>query len=153
MIRLTPAPMVSFANKPPRPPHDLPPVPEGFPTPGPEFSPDQVVQFQLYALQHNEQPCPNSGIAAAFEFASPANRQAVGPLARFIELVHNDFYLPMLNFATVDFGKTIIAGDEAQQPVIITTRQGRRVGYVFLLSRQKDGPVEGCWMTDGVIVP
>jgi len=142
--------MVAFANKPPS--SAAPPEPpHGFPVPGPEFSPEQVVQFQVYALQHNEDPQHDAGIAAAFEFASPANREATGPLTRFISLVHNGQYAALLNAISAEYGPTCIDGESAIQPVLITTRTGDRVGYVFVLSRQADGPFEGCWMTDAVI--
>lgn len=146
--------MVAFANNDSfSSPFSPPTPPEGFPMPGPEFSPEEVVQFQLYALQHNEQPVPDSGIAAAFEFASPANRAQTGPLERFIDLVHNDSYEAMLNFVAVDFGQTKIDGDIASQPVRLTARDGQKFDYIFMLSRQTDGPYEGCWMTDAVLCP
>jgi hypothetical protein len=146
--------MVSFPAPPPNdePPPD-PPRPEGFPAPGPEFSPEQVVQFQLYALQHNEQPEHNSGIAAAFDFASPENRERTGPLSNFIAMIHNESYGPMLNFVTAEFGPCVVSGDTAHQPVFITGRDGRRYAYVWVLSRQPDGPLKDCWLTDAVIVP
>ncbi|HSY80300.1 MAG TPA: hypothetical protein VK807_00975, partial [Gemmatimonadaceae bacterium] len=53
------------------------------PHPTPSLSPNQVVEIVLTALQHNDNPQPDAGIATTFEFASPANRLETGPLQRF----------------------------------------------------------------------
>jgi hypothetical protein len=34
---------------------------------------------------------------------------------------------------------------------VIVGRDGSQVTYLFLLSKQSDGPYANCWMTDGVI--
>jgi hypothetical protein len=55
-------------------------------TPRPELSPEQVVQYQAEALQHNDEPKTDAGIERAFRFASPSNKQMTGPL----EKIHSD---------------------------------------------------------------
>jgi hypothetical protein len=120
------------------------------PQPGPDLSPEQVVQIQLQALQRNDTPTKDSGIAIAFRFASPANQAATGPLANFVLLVKNPLYHPMLNHKTVERGPMKIDGDQAQQRVTLTSATNERAVYIFTLSKQRDGKYKDCWMTDGV---
>lgn len=119
--------------------------------PSPKLSPEEVVKIQLDALKHNNEPVPDAGIATTFKFASPDNQRVTGPLPRFIKLVHNPMYEDMLEHTAADLSPIKQRGDVAQQIVILTTKSGTRVGYVFELSRQRGGRYDGCWMTDGVI--
>jgi hypothetical protein len=65
--------------------------------PRPELSPEQVVQYQIEALQHNDEPKLDTGIERAFRFASPSNKQMTGPLEKFIRIVKSPVYSPMVN--------------------------------------------------------
>ncbi len=121
------------------------------PQPIPELPPHMVVKIQLEALQKNDDPEPDYGIRVAFQFASPANRAIVGSLDRFIQLVKNPLYAPMLNWVGVEYGPINIVDTEAQQLVTIMSANGETIHYVFTLSRQKLPPHMGCWMTDGVL--
>lgn len=118
--------------------------------PKPDLLPEQVITIQLQALQHNDTPEKDSGIAVAFRFASPANQAATGPLPKFILLVKNPLYQPMLNHRSVERGPMKIDGDEAQQRVTLVSATGEKAVYIFTLSKQADGPYKDCWMTDGV---
>lgn len=119
--------------------------------PQPAFPPDKVVRIQIEALGDNDRPHPDAGIEITFRFASPANRKVTGPLPRFIEMVHNPAYRPMLNHRGARYGKLKREGDQASQTVILKTGDGSRVGYLFQLSRQSEAPYKGCWMTDSVM--
>ena len=121
------------------------------PHPAPTLSPGQVVTIVLNALQHNDDPQPDAGIATTFEFASPANREETGPLRRFALMIKNPAYRPMLGFRSATRLPIEIDGSRARQRVVIIGRDGSQVTYVFLLSKQSDGPYANCWMTDGVI--
>ncbi|MFN2455959.1 MAG: DUF4864 domain-containing protein [Pyrinomonadaceae bacterium] len=118
--------------------------------PNPNLSPEQVITIVLEALQHNDQPAPDSGIATAFRFASPGNHAATGPLDRFILLVKNPLYKPLLNYKSVERGTVRIADDVARQRVTLVAANGLRAVYLFTLSKQTDNPYKNCWMTDGV---
>ena len=120
------------------------------PKPSPALAPERVVAIQLDALQHNDTPSPDFGIETTFAFASPANRVATGPFDRFASLVKAPAYRPMLNFVRAELGPMRVEGDQARQRVTVVTAGGRRVSYIFLLSRQQGGAYAGCWMTDGV---
>ena len=119
--------------------------------PRPAFPPEEVVRIQIEALGDNDRPHPDAGIEITFRFASPANRKVTGPLPRFIEMVHNRAYRPMLNHRGARYGKLKREGNHASQTVILKTGDGSRVGYLFQLSRQSEAPYKGCWMTDSVM--
>ncbi|MCY3756292.1 MAG: DUF4864 domain-containing protein [Acidobacteria bacterium] len=119
--------------------------------PRPAYPPDKVVRIQIEALGDNDRPHPDAGIEITFRFASPANRKVTGPLPRFIEMVHNPAYRPMLNHRGARYGKLKREEDHASQTVILKTGDGSRVGYLFQLSRQSEAPYKDCWMTDSVM--
>ena len=118
--------------------------------PSPEYGPADIVRIQVQALADNDTPYRNAGIEVAFRFASPANKRVTGPLWRFIRMLYGPTYRPFLHHQVAHFGQIDIQGAEATQTVILTTANGRRVGYVFRLSKQRGAPCEACWMTDGV---
>src|SRR5438309_2031919 len=64
--------------------------------PSPQLTPDQVVRVQMEAMKHNDRPAHDAGIAKTFKFASPQNREQTGPLDKFIAMVKNPVYAPML---------------------------------------------------------
>lgn len=119
--------------------------------PSPDLSPAEVVRIQVEALGHNDVPYENAGIEIAFRFASPANKIATGPLDRFIQLVGNPIYRPMLDHREAQYGEIEVKENQALQPVILTAKNGERVGYLFVLSKQEGGPYDACWMTDSVV--
>lgn len=119
------------------------------PQPRPEYKPYQVVQIVMDALQNND--ASNTGIAIAFNFASPANRQATGPLERFISLVQRPVYGPLLNCQDVACGTATVEGDHAAGIVAVLDAVGSPAFYLVQLSRQTEGKYQGCWMTDGVL--
>ncbi len=121
------------------------------PHPDPTLGPEQVIQIQLKALKRNDEPEVDSGIATAFNFASPANRAMTGPLPRFVQMVHNPLYAPMLGYRAEQIGPLEMVGDSVQQSVMLLDAQGRTAVFVFTLSRQEEGRYAGCWMTDGVM--
>ncbi|MEM8556868.1 MAG: DUF4864 domain-containing protein [Bacteroidota bacterium] len=121
------------------------------PQPSPDLTPEEVIRLQVEALQQNDTPYPDAGIEAAFRFASPANKQATGPLRRFAEMVKGPVYGAMLGFERAEYGPIQVQGDRAVQRVTLVQPDGRRVSYVFGLTRQTEGAYDGCWMTDAVM--
>ncbi len=118
--------------------------------PNPNLSPDEVVEIQLAALADNDSPAPDDGIRVTFKFASPANRKITGPVENFILLVKNPLYLPLLNHATSEVRNLDTTKTVAQRHVIVTDAEGRRATFIWILSKQPDGPHKDCWMTDSV---
>ena len=72
--------------------------------PRPELTPQDVVRLVIEALQHNSETPYDEGIRVTFNFASPTNRHATGPLQRFIEMVKSPQYRPMLGHHRAEYG-------------------------------------------------
>ena len=123
---------------------------DSLPTPDSTLSPAEVVRLQVQALGQNDTPYDGAGIEAAFNFASPANKETTGPLSRFRTLFDTPQYGPMIDHEGATYSEPKIEDGVAQVGVMLTTEEGTRVGYLFQLSRQTTPPHEGCWMTDAV---
>lgn len=119
------------------------------PQPRPEYKPEQVVQIVMDALQNND--ADDSGIAVTFNFSSPDNRAVTGPLERFIPMVKNPVYGPMIRCKDVQYGEAIVKDDQAGLLVVVMDADGNKAHYLFRLSKQADGEFKGCWMTDAVV--
>ena len=120
------------------------------PGPTPQLTPEQVVKVVVAALAAND--AADNGIRITFRFASPANQQVTGPIERFIPLVKNAAYAPLVNHKTAVVRELAVKGDQAAELVTVTDGAGHEAHYVFQLSKQHDaGPLKDCWMTDGVI--
>jgi len=119
-------------------------------SPNSTLSPEQVVRCQMESLSSNDQQ--DNGIATAFRFASPSNREVTGPLPRFIRMIKNSPYSVMLDPQLVEYGELEIVDDRAQLQVSVLTADYVAVAFRFYLSRQEHTGCEGCWMTDGVTV-
>lgn len=119
--------------------------------PRPEMTPEQVVQFQVTALQRNDDPQTDAGIERAYRFASPSNKTATGPLEKFARILKGPVYSPMLNNSSSSIVGSEVEGDKAKVVVKVFAPTGRPVTYVFVLTKQSDGEFSNCWMTDGVL--
>ena len=119
--------------------------------PNPELTADDVVRIQLGALANNDSPRPDAGIEITFRFASPDNKKVTGPLPRFIELVKNPVYRPMLNHTDAEFGDSVLREGHTLLPVMLTAADGSKAGYVFILGQQDVESCQGCWMTESVM--
>lgn len=121
------------------------------PSPNPDLLPADVVKLQLDAIQNNDLTPNNDGIRIAFKFASPANQNMTGPLVRFIKLVKNPIYRPLIGFESAELDAIRFVGNLAQQRVHVYHRGGNVFTYVFTLSKQREGDYKDCWLTDGVL--
>ena len=121
------------------------------PKPDPTLSPEAVIDAQLAALEHNDEPHPDAGVEAAYRFASPENKQQTGPLDRFTRLLHNPLYEALLNAKAYHRAPIQVAGNRARQYVTVVTPEGEEVLYLFMLKKQSQGEFEGCWMTNAVV--
>jgi len=119
--------------------------------PEPKLSPEEVVQYQVRALQHNDDPHPDAGIERTFRFASPSNKSQTGPLEHFVSIVKSAAYLPMVNNLASSVVGSQVVGDHAKVVIRITPEKGPDLSYLFVLTRQHDGELDNCWMTDSVL--
>jgi hypothetical protein len=117
--------------------------------PDPRLSPADVVRLQVNALRafRNDE----SAISQCYVLASPANRAVTGPLGRFIAMVQNPQYRPLVAQSSALFGQPVIRGGQAT--VLVTVLDHSRTAHVFrfFLSKQTDPLYLDCWMTDAVI--
>lgn len=119
--------------------------------PDPRLAPAEVVRIQLEALRANAELPDNGGIRLAFRFASPGNRASTGPVERFISVVQQPPYAPMLNHREARLGQRVQEGDRVAQQVTLTTLDFRTVSYVFVLRHETlERCASGCWVTDAV---
>jgi hypothetical protein len=120
--------------------------------PSPSLDPAEVVTYQLTAL--GKSGTGEVGIRQCYEFASPLNRAATGPFARFTRMVRSPPYHVMLQAADALVGRAVVRDDRGTEraTVLVTmidAGQNIRV-FRFFLSKQRESPYEGCWMTDAV---
>jgi hypothetical protein len=119
--------------------------------PNPELTPQQVVEFQLDTLRHNDEPTTDAGIERSFRFASPSNRLVTGPLSHFSEIVHSPGYSALLRSQASEVRGVTVQADRARVYVTVTSANGSQLNFLFMLSRQGEGDYRDCWMTDSVM--
>jgi hypothetical protein len=121
--------------------------------PDPALSPAEVIAIQLSALQANDTPGPDAGIAQTFAFAHPDNRRVTGPLPRFAQMIKGPRYEVLLNHRAHEIRKVASTDDEAAFAVVVTSRDGEVVGFRWAVARVADGEHAGAWMTIAVSPP
>ena len=121
--------------------------------PDPDLSPSEVVAIQLSALQANDTPGPDAGIAQTFAFAHPDNRRVTGPLPRFALMITGPRYGILLNHRAHEIREIASSADEATFAVIVTGRNGEVMGFRWAVARVAGGEHAGAWMTIAVSPP
>jgi hypothetical protein len=121
--------------------------------PDPALSPAEVVDIQLSALQANDTPERDAGIAQTFAFAHPDNKRITGPLPRFAQMIKGPQYQVLLDHRSHEIAEVARSDDEAAFAVTVTSRTGSVVGFRWLVARVAQGPHAGAWMTVGVSPP
>ena len=121
--------------------------------PAPTRSPAEVITIQLSALQANDTPEPDAGIAQTFAFAHPDNRRVTGPLPRFAQMIKGPRYEVLLNHRAHEIREVASTDDEAAFAVIVTSRTGEVVGFRWAVARVAGGEHAGAWMTIAVSPP
>lgn len=115
--------------------------------PHPTLTPQEVVEFQLTALQR----AADGGIEATFRFASPANKKLTGPIARFSRLFDSVQYRPMPGNKGTEIRLVSNDGFTAELLAGVVDDSGDLHWYRFRLSKQTESPYLNCWMTDAVM--
>ena len=121
--------------------------------PDPTLSPAEVVAIQLTALQANDSPEPDAGIAQTFAFAHPDNRRVTGPLPRFVRMIKGPRYEMLLNHVEHEIAEVYRDDAQAAYAVTVTARTGDVVAFRWAVARVPDGEHAGAWMTIGVSPP
>ena len=115
------------------------------PAPAPDLAPREVVQIQVEALQDNDSPERDAGIAVAWAFAHPDNRRVTGPLPRFVAMLHAPPYADLLGHRSHRIESAVVTADEQGFVVEVITADGR-----WLLQRSDEPGCNGCWKTSAV---
>lgn len=118
------------------------------PMPAPELTPEEVIGLIMESLRQNDKE--DTGIETTFNFASPANKQAAGPLVKYKSQVKNPLFQPILNFASYKTSDLISDGEQAQQIIITRDEEGTDSGFLLTLTKQLSGAYANCWMIDSV---
>ncbi len=74
-----------------------------------------------------------------------------GPLTHFSEIVHSAAYSPLLKSQASEVRGVVVHADQARVYVTVTTANGAKLNFLFMLSRQGEGDYHDCWMTDSVM--
>lgn len=137
--------------------------------PSPNLGPAEVVLAQLAAFRREPYEDAGSGgepddsedasgagaagegLAQAWEYASPGNRAATGPLPRFARMLRHDAYRGLLGHRAVQLGPLQQDGRAAQVEVLVLAADDSTQGYTWVLGQQSGPPHDGCWLTDGVV--
>ena len=121
--------------------------------PDPSIAPVEVVAIQLKALQFNDNPEPDFGIAQTWAFAHPRNRAATGPLPRFAAMIKGPSYGKMLNHSRHEISPVMVGPDMAQFDVLLETDGGKILFFQWGVEKVKSGEFAGSWMTVAVSTP
>jgi hypothetical protein len=129
--------------------------------PSPLHAPEAVLAEQLSALRDQR-------FSDVFAHASPANKRATGPVAKFARMLHAPAYAPLLGHARAEtlqrlqpspavFMELVRVYPAQPQPPSPQAppqqqQQPQHYTYLWVLSRQADGSGDdaGCWMVDSV---
>jgi hypothetical protein len=117
-------------------------------TPDPALSPAEVVEIQLTALQANDDPQTDAGIAQTWAFAHPDNKRMTGPLP-----IKGPLYRILLNHQSHQVKEVSRTDDEAVFAVTITSQMNEVVVFRWSVAKVADGEDAGAWMTIAVSPP
>lgn len=129
------------------------PTTAGMLAPDPGLPPERVVEIQLDALKHNDDPSPNAGISRTWAFAHPDNKRVTGPLERFAAMIKGPNYQMLLNHREHSIAPVLRNESLAVFAVTILTSDGRTMAFQWQVSKVAEGEFAGAWMTIGVSPP
>ena len=121
--------------------------------PSPDLTPRRVVEIQLDALQQNDVPIPDAGIAQTWAFANPNNRRATGPLGRFAAMIKGPMYGMLLGHRQHVIELLSRTETEATFAVTVITAEDGLVTFRWVVRKVQAGEFSGSWMTVNVSPP
>src|SRR5918994_638631 len=104
-------------------------------TPDPALSPKEVVESQLTALQANDTPETDAGIAQTWAFAHPDNKRMTGPLPRFTQMIKGPLYQMLLDHRSHEVKEVSRTDNQAVFAVTVTSQTGKVVGYRWSVAK------------------
>ena len=124
-----------------------------FLVPDPNMSAKRVVEIQLAALQQNDSPSTDAGIAQTWAFAHPDNKRYTGPLSRFAAMVKSPYYRDMINHSKHTIKTIVTTNQYALFRVTIISKDNVKSTFKWELMKAKTGSLNGVWMTTSVSPP
>lgn len=121
----------------------------GGPAPDPALPPERVVEIQLDALQHNDEPHEDAGIERTWAFAHPANKRMTGPLDRFAAMIKSPAYRMLVDHREHTIKRVAVTEQSALFAVMVVSASGEAVFYQWQLQKARSG----AWMTVAVSPP
>ncbi len=121
--------------------------------PDSKYSPRQVIEIQLRALQQNDNPTPGNGIAQTWAFAHPSNRAVTGPLTRFTQMISSANYRFLLGHKTHTIKAVVKTMKMALYRVTIISDGGKKYSLQWRVLKVQSGALSGAWMTVAVSPP
>ncbi|KAJ8903926.1 hypothetical protein NDN08_000457 [Rhodosorus marinus] len=121
------------------------------------LSVEDTIRIQLMALQRNDFPEIDAGIATAFEFAAPMNRMSVGGSANdFAKFVKSSIYAMLVDCKEWQLSSVTITsgGRRASAVSLITDFTGNERKFLWNLGIKKvwdNGQYQECWLVDACI--
>jgi hypothetical protein len=112
-------------------------------TPDPAFSPAEVISIQLTALQANDMPKTDAGIAQTWAFAHADNKRVTGSLPCFAEMIKGPLYQVLLDHQSHVIKEVSHTDDKAVFAVTVTSQTGEVVGYQRSVAKVADGENAG----------
>jgi hypothetical protein len=119
----------------------------------PALSPAEVVEIQLSALQTNDSPEADAGIARTWAFAHPDNKRMTGPLPRFARMIKSPAYRLLLDHRAHEIEEIARSDDGVVFAVTVTADSGEVVIYQWQVGKVAEGEDAGAWMTTAVSPP
>ena len=117
------------------------------------MSPAEVVEIQLSALQANDTPESDAGIARTWAFAHPDNKLMTGPLPRFRQMIKGPLYRILLNHRSHEVKEVARTDSQAVFAVTVTADNAEVFGYRWTVAKVTRGEHAGAWMTVAVSPP
>lgn len=121
--------------------------------PDPALGPRQVIEIQLHALQQNDVPVPDTGIAQTWALAHPDNRELTGPLERFAIMLKGPNYRLLLGHQSAAIEEIVRADGIALFHVTLVAANGVTVRLQWRVAKVRSGRFQGAWMTVAVSPP
>jgi hypothetical protein len=119
----------------------------------PALSPAEVVEAQLSALQRNDSPEVDAGIAQTWAFAHPDNKRVTGPLPRFAQMIKGPQFRMLLDHRAHEIQEIARTDDAVAFAVTVTAESGEVVIYQWQVGKVAEGEHAGAWMTTAVSPP
>ena len=114
------------------------------------LEPREVVAIQLEALQQNDRPVADAGIARVWDYAHPANKAVTGPIERFARMIKSGGYRVLINHLGHEIEPVSRTDNQAVFSVTVSNQRNDVSGFKWVVNKVRSGEDAGRWMTISV---